>query len=109
MSDYRPDKAVVLGRYAAEFAKKGRALELLYRAETEKGTSFSSWIPDLMNRGAAQNTVPRFPRGTRPEMSTVRGSAQGHWGSPNATVSYETSKQEKPMLLCGIDRNNVYF
>ncbi|KAH8691711.1 hypothetical protein GQ44DRAFT_636227 [Phaeosphaeriaceae sp. PMI808] len=81
LPDYEADEAVILSRYATEFVKAGRALDLLYRAGGNKGSRFRSWIPDLMNQmgktfygptistweaaGAGTETAPSFSAGAR--------------------------------------------
>lgn len=44
--DYDTELGKVLRRYAEKFVKKGRALDLLYRAGMAKSSLTSSWIPD---------------------------------------------------------------
>jgi hypothetical protein len=43
--DYDSSMETVVLRYAREFVRKGRAMDLIYRAGTSKAYSFSSWIP----------------------------------------------------------------
>jgi Heterokaryon incompatibility protein (HET) len=43
--DYESTMEDVIRRYASEFVRKGRAMELLYRAGTSKAYPFCSWIP----------------------------------------------------------------
>ncbi|KAI0469204.1 heterokaryon incompatibility protein-domain-containing protein [Xylaria cf. heliscus] len=44
--DYDSELGKVVRRYAETFVKKGRALDLLYRAGLSKSSTPSSWIPD---------------------------------------------------------------
>jgi hypothetical protein len=43
--DYESTMEDVVRRYASEFVRKGRVLDLLYRAGTSKSYPFCSWIP----------------------------------------------------------------
>jgi hypothetical protein len=47
--DYSSTIAVITRRYAHEFIRRGNALQLLYRAGSNKSMSFTSWIPNWIS------------------------------------------------------------
>jgi hypothetical protein len=47
--DYSSTIAVIIRRYAHEFIRRGNALQLLYRAGSNKSVSFTSWIPNWIS------------------------------------------------------------
>jgi hypothetical protein len=75
--DYSSSLEAVVRRYAGEFVKRGKAMELLYCAGESKSYRFCSWIPNWTGKGpretittwcgakgpfsAAGTTVPRAP------------------------------------------------
>jgi hypothetical protein len=48
--DYDSTEQAILASYAKQFVKDGLALDLLYRAGSDKASDFCTWIPDLMNK-----------------------------------------------------------
>ncbi|VUC27247.1 unnamed protein product [Clonostachys rosea] len=86
--DYESDDSTILVRYAAEFVKRNQALQLLYRAGRDKGSKFSSWIPDMMNHARRPRYGPTISNwkaiGT---VNNPRFSA-GASRSLNPTVTY---------------------
>ncbi|KAH6615369.1 hypothetical protein C7974DRAFT_64864 [Boeremia exigua] len=71
--DYESSAQVILSRYASQFVKSGHALDLLYRAGSERGSRFCSWIPDLMNHRRTDRYAPTIS--TWP--ATGSGSSHG--------------------------------
>ncbi|KIW83437.1 hypothetical protein Z517_02682 [Fonsecaea pedrosoi CBS 271.37] len=85
--DYESDDAVILSRYAEEFVKRNRVLELLYRAGREKGSRFSSWIPDLMNHDGKHHYGPTISTWRAVGTRNKAGFSAGASLSPNPIVS----------------------
>ncbi|KAJ8117953.1 hypothetical protein ONZ43_g4091 [Nemania bipapillata] len=67
--DYDSTEQIILARYAKQFVEDGLVLDLLYRAGTDKGSDFCSWIPDLMN----QQRKTQYP----PTISTWEAAGPG--------------------------------
>ncbi|CAH0021674.1 unnamed protein product [Clonostachys rhizophaga] len=86
--DYESDDSTILGRYATEFVKRNKVLELLYRAGRDKGSKFSSWIPDMMNHARRPQYGPTISTwkaiGTANSFRFSAGASQ----SPNPTVTH---------------------
>jgi hypothetical protein len=88
LPDYKSDEAVILSRYAEAFVKAGKALDLMYRAGTCKGSRFCSWIPDLMNeRGEERyaSTLSTWDACGREE-SGEPGFCAGEWCRAEVSV-----------------------
>ncbi|KAI0865920.1 hypothetical protein F4860DRAFT_458200 [Xylaria cubensis] len=67
--DYDSAEQIILAKYATQFVKDGLVLDLLYRAGTDKGSHFCTWIPDLMN----QQRTMQYP----PTISTWEAAGSG--------------------------------
>ncbi|KAJ3576913.1 hypothetical protein NPX13_g3556 [Xylaria arbuscula] len=67
--DYDSTEEVILANYAKQFVELGSVLDLLYRAGTDKGSNFCTWIPDLMN----QQRKAQYP----PTISTWEAAGSG--------------------------------
>jgi hypothetical protein len=48
--DYLSSIETIIRRYAAEFIRRGHAMDLLHRSGTSKSYSFSSWIPNWTSK-----------------------------------------------------------
>jgi hypothetical protein len=86
--DYESDDSTILARYATEFVKRNKVLELLYSAGRDKGSKFSSWIPDMMNHARRPQYGPTIS--TWKAMGTVNNFrfSAGASQSPNPTVTH---------------------
>lgn len=103
--DYDPkttDEAI-MSRYASEFVKSGKALDLLYRAGEEKGSAFCSWIPDLMNKRRQATwapTISTWPAVANESGTTGKGFHSGGPYSLDATILRDVAHYngETPIL-----------
>lgn len=55
--DYDSPEQEVLAKYAKGLVRKGRGLDLLYRAGGHKSSDICSWIPDLLNSQRRETTI----------------------------------------------------
>ncbi|KAF2281166.1 uncharacterized protein EI97DRAFT_389566 [Westerdykella ornata] len=56
--DYESKDEVILTRYAKQYVASHDWLQLLYRAGSEKSSSFCTWIPDFMNLRKSEQFMP---------------------------------------------------
>ncbi|CAG9982412.1 unnamed protein product [Clonostachys byssicola] len=86
--DYESDDSTILARYGTEFVERNKVLELLSRAGRDKGSTFSSWIPDMMNHARRPQYGPTISTwkavGTVNNFRFSAGASQ----SPNPTVPH---------------------
>jgi hypothetical protein len=87
---------MVVRRYAGEFVRRGRAMDLLYRAGGSKAYNFCSWIPKWTGREPFRT------------ISTWRG-AEGPFsagGISHANVQFPTVKAQK-LHVAGFDVDSI--
>lgn len=84
--DYEADETAILSRYATKFVNAGQALDLLYRARSNKGSHVRSWVPDLMNQ--------RSKKFYAPAIST--------WGAAGAETETETETETAHGFSAGV-------
>lgn len=86
--DYRSDESFILANYARGLVKEGQVLDLMYRAGVGKGTSFCSWIPDLMNERGEDHYAPSISswETASPPWTDEPGFCAGEWFRAEASV-----------------------